>query len=328
MVAVITPEKVTSSVIAREEERDHLFDAYPYGWRYVHRIIDGEERWQQVPLTREDLLHPQLGDSKVHNEYHERFSAYLYYVLTQQVADDPHAVVLHDVGVVWDNPNLKHHAPDIAVIFDVRQRQEWSTFKVAEEGTKPTLIIEVTSLSNRSIDLVDKLSEYEQAGVPMYIILDTYRYKDRIHRRLLGYALSSTGHYETMKPNQKGWLWLAPVRLWLAFEKNQVVWYDESEEPIPDYTGVTAKLNAAKAEVQKISAQRQAEVEARMLAEAKAQAQAEARRQAEAKAQAQAEARMLAEAKAQAKAEAKMEMEAELARLRAELLRLQGKRSE
>ena len=94
-------------------------------------------------------------------------------------------IELHDVGVVWDNPNLKHHAPDIAVIFDVRQRQEWSTFKVAEEGTKPTLIIEVTSLSNRSIDLVDKLSEYEQAGVPMYIILDTYRYKDRLRAELL-----------------------------------------------------------------------------------------------------------------------------------------------
>ena len=328
MVAVITPEKVTSTVIEREQERDPLFGAYPYGWRYTHRIIDGEEGWEQVPLTREDLLHPQLGDTKVHNEYHERFSAYLYYVLTQQVADDPHAVVLHDVGVVWDNPNLKHHSPDIAVIFDVRQRQEWSTFKVAEEGTKPTLIIEVTSLSNRSIDLVDKLSEYEQAEVPMYIIADTYRYKGRINRRLLGYKLSSTGHYETMKANQKGWLWLAPVRLWLAFEKNEVVWYDEAEQPIPDYTGVTAKLNAAKAEVQKISAQRQAEVESRKLAEAKAEAEAEARREAEAKAQAEAQARREAEAKVQAEAEAKMQMEAELARLRAELTRLQGQRSE
>ncbi len=270
MSSIMTLEKVASPVtITPPAMVSNDLEAYPHGWRYVRRSANGEDKWVRVALRRDDVLHPQLGDKKVHSEYHERFSTYLYDVLAQQVANDPHAVVLHDVGVVWDDPDLKHHAPDIAVIFDVQERKEWSTFNVAKEGTKPALVIEVTSPSNRSTDVADKLDEYEAAGVPLYIIVDTYRYRGKLYRRLLGYQLGPTGRYEVMTPNEKKWLWLEPVRLWIAVDDNEVVCYDASGEAIADYLGVVSQRDEAKMQAEQALAQSReanAEVE-RLLAE-------------------------------------------------------------
>jgi len=279
-----------TSDLARQkpkESRPHVLETYPYGWRDVRCFDNGIEKWKRVPLTREDLLHPQLGDTKVHYEYHERFCTYLYDGLVARLATKPNTLVLHDVGIYWDDPHLKHHAPDIAVIFDVAKRKECSSFKVAEEGTKPSLIIEVTSLSNRSTDLVDKLDQYEQAGVPLYVIVDTYTYKNQRKRRLLGYELQY-GTYRIMTPNAEERLWLEPVGLWIGLE-DEVILYDESGEPVANYTELAGKLEEA-----------------------------------EAKAQAEADARQKAEAKAQAEADARATMEVELARLREELARLRG----
>jgi len=40
-----------------------------------------------------------------------------------RLADAPTAVVLDDVRIVWDIPDLKPHGPDIMVIFGVRARK-------------------------------------------------------------------------------------------------------------------------------------------------------------------------------------------------------------
>ena len=38
-------------------------DPYRYGWRYVRVVApDGSETFDQVPLTLEDVLFPQVGD--------------------------------------------------------------------------------------------------------------------------------------------------------------------------------------------------------------------------------------------------------------------------
>jgi Uma2 family endonuclease len=87
-------------------------------------------------------------------------------VLTAELAGDPTAVVLADMRIVWDVPDLEPHGPDIAVILSVRQRRTWSTFDVAAEGVRPSLIVEVTSSSTASLDRSVKLEEYEQARVP------------------------------------------------------------------------------------------------------------------------------------------------------------------
>ena len=54
-------------------------DPYPYGWREAIRTLpNGTEVLERTPLTLEDILHPQVGDYRMHDEEHERFCNYLY----------------------------------------------------------------------------------------------------------------------------------------------------------------------------------------------------------------------------------------------------------
>ena len=259
---------VTSPVVS-EETSVAQADPYPYGWREVPDIRpDGEVKWKRVPLTLEDILHPQVGDFRMHSEEHERICLYLYNVLVAVVAAIRDAIVLHDVRVAWDIPGLDPHGPDIAVIFGVREQRNWRTFDVAEEGIRPSLIVEVTSPSTRRLDLVDKVDEYERAGVPLYVIVDINEQQGVTRRRLLGYQLTPAG-YVSLSLNDRGWLWLDPVRLWLGIRGDRVVCYDENGDLIEDYIHVTAARAEAEA--------RASEAEAQAASEARARAEAEAR---------------------------------------------------
>lgn len=256
---------------------------YRYGWRYVqHTLPDGRQETIEVPLTLEDVLHPEEGDQVTHSDDHQRRCDYLYDVLRARVASDPSTEVLHDVRIAWDVPELKAHGPDLMVIFGVREHKNWSTFDVAQEGVRPTLIIEVTSPETRSIDRLDKLDEYEAAGVPLYIIVDMSTHRKQTTLRLLGYQLTRTT-YEVLPLDEQGRLWLAPVRLWLGIRDNELFCYDEHGVQFGNYVEVNA---------------------ARVVAEARAEEEARARAAAEVRAEA-AETRL-------------RELEEELRRLRGE----------
>src|SRR5712692_5232607 len=87
-------------------------DRFRYGWRYVpQKDAQGREvDWVQVPLTREDVLHPREGDYIVESDAHDDDCAYLKNVFRARLADDPHALVLSDCGIYWDIPALRHHS--------------------------------------------------------------------------------------------------------------------------------------------------------------------------------------------------------------------------
>lgn len=235
-------------------------DPYPYGWREVmHTLPDGTEVLERTPLTLEDILHPQVEDYRMHDEEHERFCNYLYNVLSARIADESNAVVLHDVRVACALPDLRAHGPDISVIFNLHRHINWSTFSEAEEGTKPSLIIEIVSPSTRSTDVVTKVDHYARVGVPNYIIVDRFVRQGVMERALVGYRLTPDG-YEELSPNAEGWLWLEPVNLWLGLDGEDLVCYEEGGEAILDYVGVTA-------------ARAEAETRAKVKAEARAAAE-------------------------------------------------------
>jgi Uma2 family endonuclease len=202
---------------------------------------DGTFVMEQVPLTLEDVLHPQEGDQVTHSEAHQRRRRYLVNVLEAQLARDPTAVVLDDVRIAWDHPDLKPHGPDISVIIGVRARKNWSTFDVATEGVRPALIIEITSPETASIDRSNKLEEYDLAGVPLYVIVDTVMLRKEPALRLLGYTQTPDG-YQVLPPNERGWLWLEPVRIWLGVERHEIVCYDEGGTPLGDYRALAEVL--------------------------------------------------------------------------------------
>ena len=272
-------------------------DPYRYGWREIPRSLpNGQKIYERVPLTLEDILHPQVGDFRMHTDEHYRFCVYLYDVLTKWVADDSTAIVIGDVRVAWAHPIIRPHGPDIAVIFNVDRRQNWSTFDEVNEGTKPSLIIEVTSPGTYSVDLVRKVDHYAQVGVPLYVIVDIATRRDMPAKRLLGYQLTPDG-YELLEPNAEGWLWLAPVNLWLGWHGEDIACYDADGNLIGDYNAV---------------------VDARIQAEERAAQEAQARAAAEKRADAAAQARAAAEKRADDADQARHQLEAELRRLRGE----------
>jgi colicin import membrane protein len=145
-------------------------DPYRYGWRYVETTRpDGTEIIDQVPLTAEDVLHPEVDDFIVQNTPHSVDRDYLYDVYTARLSEIPTAVVLGDCRVDWNIPGVRPLGPDIAVFLGVKRSrsEQWDTFDVAAEGAKPALVVEITSRSTRENDLGIKVDYHHRAKVPI-----------------------------------------------------------------------------------------------------------------------------------------------------------------
>jgi colicin import membrane protein len=244
-------------------------DPFRYGWRWVVRTLPGGHlREFQEPLKLEDVLHPQEGDFIVQNADHERLCRYLAGVCEAQLAGDPSAVVLHDVRVAWDEAGKLAHGPDVAVFLGVRERKRWPTFNVAIEGAQSALIIEVTSPETAHVDLAQKREEYAAVGVPLYVVVDIFYFQGRPQSRLAGYQLTPQG-YQILPLDERGRLWLEPIRVWLGIVDDEVICHDEQGQPLGDHATEVALRRAAEVRAQ-------AEAEGRAQAEARA-AEAEAR---------------------------------------------------
>jgi len=301
-------------------------DPFRYGWRLVPRPTpDNPHHLEQVPLTLDDVLHPEVGDFIVHSDLHETDRMYLTAVLRARLEPSRRAIVLSDVRIAWDLPDLRAHGPDVMVIPGVRKRRNWSTFEVAVERARPALIIEIVSPDARENDVVIKVEHYARAGVAQYVIVDDTGRGGTRRLRLLDYRLEGTA-YRLQEPDADGRVHLAIADIWLGLRRDHVVCYDAAGREIGDY--VTVVRQAAKAEARaKQAAARAKEAAARVRREAAARAEAEERaqreaaaREAEARARAEAEERAQREAAArEAESRARAEAEARLRVLRERL---------
>src|SRR2546430_2303793 len=93
-------------------EAPSAVDPYRFGWRMVQRVgPGGAPIWEQVPLTQEDVLHPQEEDFLVHNPLHDQNCFYLKTALLHGTAQVAGAQVNHDVRTDWGAPGVKPHGP-------------------------------------------------------------------------------------------------------------------------------------------------------------------------------------------------------------------------
>jgi len=312
---------MTRTIVHRPPAPDTPPDADPfrYGWRLVPRPTpDNPHNLEQVPLTLEDVLHPETGDFIVHSDRHETDRMYLTAVLRARLEPAGIAIVLSDVRIAWDLPDLRPHGPDVMVIPGVAERQDWSTFDVAVEGARPALIIEITSPETRANDLEIKVDHYARAGVAQYVIVDDARRRGGKRRlRLLDYRLEA-GAYRLHAPDAAGRVHLVIANLWLGVEGDHVVCYDERGAAFGEYATVVRQAAEAAERAQREAERAQREAErAQREAEARA-AEAQARQEAEALAKRETEARAAeAQARQEAEALAKRETEARAAEARA-----------
>jgi Uma2 family endonuclease len=178
-----------------------------YGWRTIIETgPDGETIWREIPLTLEDFLNPMEGDhmsqsikhSKLAINIHDKLESHFY-------KDRPDILVTFDSKMMWGIPGLKEPYPDVAVIPNLKNKDEIDTsVDCVKEGTRPCLIIEVMSPGLEKGDL-EKIPIYERAGVEEYIIINPYLKKKKRPYELTGYRLVR-GRYQPIKPNDKGQL--------------------------------------------------------------------------------------------------------------------------
>ncbi|WP_448336803.1 Uma2 family endonuclease [Chloroflexus aurantiacus] len=253
-------------------------DPYYYGWRLVRRPTpDDPDNFDQVPLTLEDVLHPEIGDFVVNTAMHFTDRSYLTQVLKARLETTGQAIVFSSLRVVWDVPGLRPHSPDVMVIPGIAKRYEdLNAFDVAKEGHRPALIIEITSPHTREIELVRKVEHYAWAGVQQYVIVDSVSQNEPRQLRLLDYRLVDN-QYQLQPPDNLGRVYLEIAHLWLGVKDGRVVCYDDGKGTLPDYTTLVQQLEEAQA-------RRQAAEQARRDAEARRQAAEQARRDAEARA--------------------------------------------
>ncbi len=244
---------------------------FRYGWRYVLRPTpDDPQHLEQVPLTLDDVLHPDVGDFIVHSDRHETDRMYLNAVLRARLEASGAAIVLSDVRIAWDIPDLRPHGPDVMVIPGIAAWQDWSAFDVAVEGARPALMIEITSPETRVNDLKRKVAHYARAGVAQYVIVDCIERGGARRVRLLDYRLAG-GVYRRRAPDAAGRVHLVIANLWLGVEGDHVVCYDERGAAFGDYATVVRQAAAAEERAQR-------EAMARTEAEERAQREAAARR--------------------------------------------------
>jgi colicin import membrane protein len=310
----MTPKLVPTSPPAPPREEA---DPFRYGWRDVKRTgPDGRVTWEQVPLTLEDVLHPQEGDVIPENTQHNRERDHVSDVFRARLAGRRDALVLSDCLIDWGREDLRDPSPDVAPVLDVADpERRRGKFYVAQEGTRPFLIVEIVSPDTRVNDVVRKFDEYYRAGVPLYVIVDQER--EDGPRRVLAYRHTPQG-YQAVALDDRGRVLLDQLGVRLGLRDNRIVCWDAAtDEEVGNYVRQAQAREAAEQ-------QARAEADARRAAEERARAEADARRAAEERARAEADARRAAEERARAEADARQAAEQRLRDLEAELRRLRG----
>jgi colicin import membrane protein len=274
---------MSSVSTSRPQTPPHEADPFRYGWRFV-RVPrpDGTEELEQIPLTLEDVLHPEVGDFIVQTDAHDSERAYLKSVSKARLQDDPSAAVLSDCRVDWNIPGVRPLGPDFAVFFGVRRHIDWSTFDVAEEGARPGLVTEITSPETRTNDVEIKVDYYHRARVPQYVIADVSYDGDERRIELIDYRYAPDA-YQQFQPNERGWIWLVALRLWLGLTRDRQGGYlrlacfdPDTGQEIGDYAAVSRAL--AEEQEARLEAEQRAAAEAeRAAAESDARIQAEQR---------------------------------------------------
>jgi colicin import membrane protein len=232
-------------------------DPFRYGWRFQTRPgADGQEICERVPLTPEDVLHPQENDQISQSTVQARDVHYLRSVLEYQLSEQADALVLNDCLIDWGVEGLGNHSPDLSVFTGVRNpKRPRKRFSLVKEGARSSLVIEIVSPDDpkiRNNDVVIKVQEYHRAGVPVYVLID--QQKSDGPRQVVGYRRTAR-RYVPLALDKQGRLLIEPLQILLGLRDNEAVCWDvTSGEEFQDY----AAINRA----------RQAEAAARQAAEA------------------------------------------------------------
>jgi Uma2 family endonuclease len=235
------------------------------GWRLVEVVQpDGSTVFDMIPLTSEEFLHPEEGYHLPNSTFHDRIAGDIKDILTRRYANDPTTAVFRDLIIRWGIADLRNHCPDTCLVFNVQNKDEVRTdFLVNEEGTRPSLVVEVVSPRYRKEDREIKVRQYARAGVQEYIIFDRRRVRGQILDEVLGYRLIDNV-YVPITPDDEGRILCETVGLLLGLHDGEVVVVDaQTQERLLraselEQWAIHAQQQAAEAQQQAAEAQQRA----------------------------------------------------------------------
>jgi len=276
----ISAKRVFTEASASPAELD-----WPFGWREeVIRSAAGNLETIRIPLTAEEALHPKEGYIMPERTEHDFISDNLCDMLRAHYEHHPEMAVFRNLIFQWDRLRIKPFAPDVAVVPGVKERDRNRTrFVVANEGTRPSLVIEVVSTNSRKADRVTKVRDYARVGVAEYVYIDSRQRKGETVWEIAGFRLEG-GEYVPIVPDEDDAIFCESVGLRIGIE-NDDVWLEDANTGENLLTNLQARralreaeLRAAEAEAQVAEAEAQAaEAEARATIEGQARQAAEAR---------------------------------------------------
>jgi colicin import membrane protein len=196
-----------------------------YGWRYVRRHDpQGIEYLEEVPLTLEDVLYPQIGDEIPKCPQHQKECSHLASVLSYRFTGDPSVAVLSDCLIDWGVADQRNHQPDLVVFRDMRIPLDFQAepFLVKPSFGRAVMVMELVSPHTRENDIVRKPVDYHRLHIPLYVLVD----QQRLHgvRQLHGYRWTPSSYEELTL--EGGRLLLEPIGLQLALEDDRLACYD------------------------------------------------------------------------------------------------------
>jgi Uma2 family endonuclease len=132
--------------------------------------------------------------------------------------------------------------PDFFVVLGTEKKDRKSWVVWEEEGKYPNVIIELLSESTAAVDKGLKKQIYQD-------IFRTFNYFwfDPETLELEGFHLVD-GQYETLKPNEHGWLWCQQLGLWLGVHQGKLRFYTADKSLVP------LREEAAEQEIERLRA--------------------------------------------------------------------------
>src|SRR4051794_16688819 len=131
-------------------------DQFRFGYRLVkHSQPDGSITYEQVPLTIEDVLHPEPDDVIPVRPIHAIDCRYLVSVFrvraAAELSSQPIVYVSDDPLVDWGVPGQRNTSPDVGVFVGLLQEvePEAGTFDLQASGGRCLLVVEVVSPDRR-----------------------------------------------------------------------------------------------------------------------------------------------------------------------------------
>jgi Uma2 family endonuclease len=175
-------------------------------------------RMAAIPL-RQDVEYPRYpssdGQPMAESDLHRKEMVDLIEALTRRYQDTPDVYVAGNLFLYYRQGDPRSVvAPDVFLVKGVPKGNRL-TYKLWEEDSVPSLVIEVTSNSTRNEDLARKKRCYESLGVEEYFLHDPEG--DYLSPRLQGHRLAGN-RYEPIRPRPDGSLESRTTGLTLKME--------------------------------------------------------------------------------------------------------------